>query len=205
MKERPILFSGPMVRAILVGRKTQTRRVVKPQPTGTVRWRCGLNAIDGRLGGAWEDAARVFGCPYGAPGDRLWVRETFCYEWDERNNRWPDPPTYLYRADNHDVYNINDSDKSPWTPSIHMPRAASRLTLEVLNVRVERLQDISERDCVAEGIESDDYPPAPDSDYMFDYRAAYSQLWNSINAKRAPWASNPWVWVIEFRRDLERP
>jgi hypothetical protein len=192
--ERPILFSGPMVRAILDGRKTQTRRVVK-FPNGHQPPKFGDNAatIMGAL--RW----------YAQPGDRLWVRETFItgYDWvngqldcvDEDGN--DKPLKVWYRATDPDIQWTDDDegllDRVPWKPSIHMPRKYCRLTLEVVNVRVERLQDISAENCMAEGIDAtklENTVTAP--------RLRFYNLWESINAKRAPWASNPWVWVIEF-------
>ena len=136
MTERPILFSGPMVRAILEGRKTMTRRVIKLQPTGAadVQYRVAA-AVTMPVSGRQQV------CPYGRVGDHLWVRETWApHAWP------PTGPSYQYAAD--DQYPAPER----WRPSIHMPRAASRITLEVLNVRVERLHDISEEDAKAEGV-----------------------------------------------------
>jgi hypothetical protein len=154
-KERGILFSAPMVRAILEGRKTQTRRVVKNQ----VR-------RDG------------YTCPYGKPGDVLWVRETWC---GDRFNG------VGYRA--------TDAQSGPWKPSIFMPRWASRITLEITDVQVERVHDINECDIVAEGI------PFPTDRYVSyeELLAAFRDLWDSINGKTYPWASNPWVWALTFK------
>jgi hypothetical protein len=192
MADRPILFSAPMVRAILAGTKTKTRRVVKPQPnndpakhhpiepyktpTGLWNW---VLAVTGHGSGD------PFACPYGKPGDRLWVRESFYAE---------SPQTIFYRA-THTTY--EDDPRSGWKPSIHMPRWASRITLEITDVRVQRLQDISEADLDAEGIqELIDGGVDHDGTPLDTYRT----LWDSINAKRAPWESNPWVWAITFRR-----
>lgn len=270
-KERPILFSGPMVRAILDGRKTQTRRLVKgPQPTGPF---LGCFERNGRYKAWLQDrpTSREIICPYGQPiwrqsprfadgsppcdgwywvrwdaesaerlvwlarvadepqddprdhdverwvwsetpnsepesvcldvrepldiqwrrpGDRLWVRETWRVE---RFPSAPDAPHIHYRADQtaeHEAY----SAARMWKPSIFMPRWASRITLEVIGVRVERLQEISEVDAIAEGMQSPGIPAAMSN------RAAFARLWDDINGKRAPWASNPWVWVVEFRR-----
>lgn len=202
MKERPILFSGPMVRAILEGRKTQTRRIVKPQPADDVRT-CNLpnNNVTG-----WESSLRhsygpttVHVCPYGNPGDRLWVRE----KWAEM--KWPPTgPRFVYSAD-------KDCDFTPWRPSIHMPRWASRITLEVASVRMERLQDISEADAIAEGIERvrgiergfKEVTPLwkhyTDPSFQgADQRGSFRSLWQSINGPES-WAANPWVWVVEFK------
>jgi hypothetical protein len=186
MSERPILFSGPMVRAILAGTKTQTRRVVKLlegfEPSGSTMH--------------WPHAQKRAGvtvplkCPYGQPGDRLWVRET----WAPVFKRVPHSNGCLYRADD-DGRQINPrSMDGKWKPSIHMPRWASRITLEITGVRVERLQDISGQDVIAEGIEVDILGNAPLTLAIDRYR----RLWDSLNAEHAPWASNPWVWVVEF-------
>lgn len=194
MKERPILFNGAMVRAILAGAKTQTRRVI------TAEWaRClDLDDPDDRTSALEQ-------CPYGKPGDRLWVRET-----------WGGDSLcgYAYRADHPDwlrFHGDGEQPSGPWRPSIHMRREASRLTLEVVSVRVDRLQDISEEDAMAEGIvpmSSGDFPdysvPIADWERVPDRCVtavdSFRSLWDSINAKCAPWASNPFVWVIEFRK-----
>jgi hypothetical protein len=188
MKERPILFSGPMVRAISEGRKTQTRRVIKPQPDDThegkpywhvggfrTSW-IGRESKEPHWGNNWLK------CPYGNPGDRLWVRET----WRNYPYAGNDGAAGLvYRATNDCL------PKGQWKPSIHMPRWASRITLEIKRVWVERLQEISEADCVKEG---------------FDYQGRhknpwyeFQDTWQSINGPDA-WSLNPWVWVIEFAR-----
>lgn len=189
MRERPIIFSGEMVRAILEGRKTQTRRVVKPQPPldewGVSKpWQTDAFEVNGR----------DYRCPYGLPGDRLWVRETFSPDYFDAQSR------HAYRAD----WTLESGEFVPepkWTPSIHMPRWASRITLEVTDVRVERVQDISNSDIYAEGI----LPPDPDEPGPYDpdegARSAFKDLWWSINAKRGyGWEKNPWVWVVEFKR-----
>ncbi len=181
MKERPILFSGEMVRAILEGRKTQTRRLAKVNADG---YPC--------------DSL----CPY-CPGDRLWVRETWsCGKVFDRT-----PPGQIPTVER-DIpvwYAAEDGEESinrgRWRHSIHMPRWASRITLEVTGVRVERLQDISEADACAEGIMrasgvcGQTVRPGP--------RDHFADLWDRINNDRASWASNPWVWVVEFRRVTE--
>lgn len=170
MDDRPILFSAPMVRALLNGTKTQTRRVVKrfevragmPEPEMQSLLRC---------------------CPYGAPGDRLWVRETFMDLG----------ACYLYRADaGAEAERALAAPGQPWKPAIHMPRAASRISLEVTGVRVERLQDISEADVQAEGCTGSPLGHAADA-------MLYPKLWDSINGPGA-WERNPFVWVVEFRR-----
>lgn len=170
MKERPILFSGPMVRAILAGRKTQTRRVVPDQG------RC-LDMEDE----ADRERCRLWGQEkYGAPGDQLWVRET----------RWRNGGFVAT-----DKQNIANEGK---VPSIFMRRIDSRITLEVTAVRVERLQQISPEDVLAEGVAKRSRSAA----FPWHVYAAedFAAGWDSINGKRAPWASNPLVWVIGFKR-----
>lgn len=177
MKERPILFSAPMVRAILSGAKTQTRRLVKPQPTSeTATWGCVGGKGFGFLFGG--DFVR---CPYGTPGDRLWVRET----WAEIDTG------FIYRA--------SDEDHNPgqiWRPSIFMRRVATRIRLEVMGVRVERLKAITEADARAEGVGGEYHC----SMCRESPRREFQRLWDLINGKRAPWETNPWVWVVEFKR-----
>lgn len=205
MADRPILFSAPMVRALLAGTKTQTRRGVKPalserewveQRDSGGFWRC----ADGEPTchtGVWEthEYAQQYPivCPYGQPGDRLWVRET----------HMDLGACYLYRADaGAELERAIAAPRQPWRPAIHMPRFASRITLEVSGVRVERLQDISQDDARAEGA-----PPShPSIDAVsreFGYpdfpRSWYAQLWEQINGPDS-WAANPWVWVVEFKR-----
>lgn len=173
MKENPILFSGEMVKAILERQKTQTRRIMKPQPDFSQvrfngrKWEMYLGYPVGH--GAPK-------CPYGEPRSRLWVRETFCYE-SIVNRR------VVYKADGFIPWN-NSEMNGVWRPSIHMPRWASRITLTIKDTRFEPLQSITEADAIAEG---------------FACVADFSRLWDGINAKRGyPWESNPFVWVIEF-------
>jgi hypothetical protein len=205
MKERPILFSGPMVRAILEGRKTQTRRIVKPQPTKDY---VTLMPLSGELVGVTKHGGPIdnrgwLHCPYGKPGDRLWVRET----WGKVHYEGVDEsPTIFYRADERDQ---ERDELTRWRPSIHMPRWASRINLEVVSVRVERLQDISEEDAMSEGIESWEERGVDDAqDYYRDYvtgghvynaKDSFRSLWQSINGPGS-WEANPWVWVVEFKR-----
>lgn len=177
VKERPILFSGAMVQAILEGRKTQTRRVVKPAAP--------FVSTDSGLDIQW--ALGDLHCPYGKPGDRLWVRET----WAQFHN------AMIYAA----TPAMITVDK--WKPSIHMPRWASRITLEIKSVRVERIQDISLNDAVAEGMRIRDTDGGHVFEMGFDAYVspldAYRELWDSINAKRGfGWEKNPWCWAIEF-------
>jgi hypothetical protein len=208
-RERPVIFSGPMVKAILDGRKTQTRRIVKPQP----RADHGLQSMWGTspdgfaFGEKWlwrevgadypDDSSDDRRCPYGVPGDRLWVRETL---------RGGSESLWRYDADDALVDANPDGDRyrinwrKPYDqrwPAIHMPRWASRITLEVTDVRVERLQAITEEDARAEGcwIDEATYGPCDDS-----ARDVFGDLWDQINRKRAPWSSNPWVWRVAFRR-----
>jgi len=204
MTERPIIFSAPMVRAILEGRKTQTRRVLKPIPkykdgswshSGGERWH-----LEKRVP---QDHGRVFiadrgdwWCPFGSIGDRLWVRETFTTNG---------PAKIDYRADGDPAcaYRIR------WMPSIHMPRWICRITLDVVAVRVERLQEISEDDMQAEGVDwlrvlvngAVEYRNVGPAAAYATRPILWRALWDNLNAKRGhSWNANPWVWVIEFKR-----
>lgn len=219
VKERPILFSGPMVRAILDGRKTQTRRAIDRMAGFQVKHfdRSNTPGYDWHFRcqrGMWQDmdhAEVLSRCPYGQSGDRLWVRET-C---------WSNGADVYYPADaGHKAFGASDEfyDRliklhhyaggfSQKVPSIHMPRWASRITLEITGVRVERLQDISEADAMAEGIhkfhnmEMYGYDPKGTPGPMIGGSAAeaFYHLWESINGPDS-WAANPYVWVIEFKR-----
>ena len=195
MKERPILFSGAMVRALLAGTKTQTRRVCKPAAT--------LSAVvevpdpmergqvyNGSHFGD-EDGEVQFASPYGGRGDRLWVRETFC-KIIGQSGGWIETD---YRASYTHGFRLGDTlgIKKRWTPSIHMPRDASRITLEITSVRVERLQAISRGDAMAEGC------PFPNMEQGADPRKWYAELWGAINGPDS-WAANPWVWVVSFKK-----
>ncbi len=215
MKERPILFSGPMVRAILEGRKTQTRRVVRPQPTH-IEW---FQHQQGWLGSFGVDAGtknnphRMVPCPYGVPGDRLWVRESFlCFGSSDSITPAVQRACQIrYKADDGPAVWIpmpaEAKEPTPslkGKPSIHMPRWTSRITLEIVSVWVERLQDITEADAIAEGIERDAENPGRFVDYRHDEsampaRASYWSLWDKINGDGSA-ALNPWVWVVEFKR-----
>ena len=237
MKERPILFSGAMVRAILDGRKTQTRRIMKNQPPAdTFRmdtfhhpkgqhyfWAYKEDFSGCELHPGWEPIC----CPYGKPGDRLWVREAWRVgkPHDERAPRDIFPHvlardtgvTVLYQAGgwrslgpagrNEPIYG-DDEPMPDWAgkgrPSIHMPRALSRITLEITGVRVERLNECSEEDARAEGATCIDEITGrqvlfPNQCNAGSYRLGYRRLWNSINGAGA-WDANPWVWVVEFRK-----
>ncbi len=209
MKERPILFSGPMVRAILEGRKTMTRRMVKfvNQANLSKFMSHGVSRVSwcDKPGEpmAMDETDFLTWCPYGVPGDRLWVRETFA---EVGCTGWPiNKFEYAYRADftNGNWEGYADMCFEKWKPSIFMPRAASRILLEVTDVRVERLQDITEADAKAEGVEPDD-----EQGYWKGYlhpgvhnsaKKSFSGLWRSINGYES-WDQNPWVWVVEFRK-----
>lgn len=217
MKERPILFSGPMVRALLDGSKTQTRRIVKPQPPMGTRDvftfhhpspRTHYWAFDGDSLLDW-----AYPCPQGDVGDRLYVRETWQHSNHPLGPYEPDCHVF-YRADylddplGADLERSADGIRRQWRPSIHMPRAASRITLEVTGVRVERLQDISEDDAKAEGARL--YAAANELSHggwshdewhvHASAKESFIRLWDGLAAPRADWQSNPWVWVVEFRR-----
>jgi hypothetical protein len=234
------LFSAEMVRAILAGRKTQTRRVVKPQPWeypfgGPEMYqptviRKGFEEAGDEIYGIYGlDGEWGVRCPYGQPGDLLWVREAHRI-LDDPAARFADEPetpphpdfgsydagvairrgengerlVVDYRADGGHGRIRDRMGKPQWKPSIHMPRWACRLTLRVTDVRVERVQEISRDDSRAEGLKHANahqigktyYAPG----WVEDPRDAFARLWDSINAKRAPWESNPWVWVVEFER-----
>lgn len=212
MKERPIIFSGEMVRAILEGRRTQTRRIINPQPyegcsklIGPEMYAPAIEDKDGMIDAGPEiygvyDEYGEYGCkcPYGQPGDRLWVRETWAMSGHERVE---------YRAfpkDGKDFRSV-----SGWRASIHMPRWASRITLEIVDVKVERLQKMSSDDLEKEGLnyfENEDFCAA--EHYQAGgspiqggspERFAFIALWNRIYGAGS-WESNPWVWKIEFKR-----
>jgi hypothetical protein len=228
MTDRPILFSAEMVRAILYGRKTQTRRAIKPQPTILAK---GYEDID-QLGTAKDRIGPLLFCPkpckYGAFGDALWVRETFCAHWGAPPHGAPQsyrivtgdelPPIEQQNGDFYqpvpsDIMTIwyeaegNKPFHMKWKPSIHMPQWASRITLRITDIRVERLQDISEEDAIAEGVALERYVPVSDSAGKHSSGEAeptdpveeYRDLWNKINGPGA-WEANPWVWVISFER-----
>ena len=198
MNERPILFSAPMVRALLAGTKTQTRRIFKPERmTWDANGRYTTHAMRGGElsttgSGPFKPSSWLHYCPYGQPGDRLWVRETFA-RIDGQTRPWIETDykaTYTHGDRLGDTLGI----KKRWTPSIHMPRHASRITLEVTGVRVERLQDISEADAIAEGARNSLHLPGG----RFA-RENFEHLWWTIHGDGS-WESNPWVWVIEFKR-----
>jgi len=257
VKERPILFSGPMVRALLDGRKTQTRRIVKPQHVAY---------IDEHQG--FREPCNAEVCPYGAPGDRLWVRETLwvseCGKWfmcdgpqgTFESGIFNEHERYVYRTA--EMFERGETPRfmvSSWynqgryikgknrrwvpafdlnamdmeqpgkyavqakfrkhRPAIHMPRWASRLVLEVTGVRVERLCDISEADAQAEGVApffevykgmgQEQTISTGERAADAPHRASFACLWDEINGDRALWKSNPWVWVVEFKRAEPTP
>jgi hypothetical protein len=197
-KERPILFSGPIIRAILEGRKTQTRRVVKPRPPADhpfpqpcvndgYWWNDSKDDHDDVS--FWPTYSTCLPCPYGKPGDRLWVRETHMIHGGE----------IAYAATDQHLVGCDR-----WKPSIHMPRWASRITLEITGVRVERLDDISEADAMAEGAErpvlsATELDGIPVHPMTGSYADGFRDLWESINGPES-WAENPWVWVVEFQK-----
>lgn len=221
MKERPVIFNGEMVRAILDGRKTQTRRVMKAQPEypelglrhivestnsndiGKYFWSqsnaCGIN----------KPRSKAFPCPFGQVGDRLWVRETWQgplvdeeHTEDYRANadKFQTPEFCEYAADGGarpEFCDLDDNVRQGWRPSIHMPRWASRITLEITAVRVERLNDISHDDAKAEGCCYGRGGGVPD--FAVTPADHFPTLWASIYGEES-WSANPWVWVIEFRR-----
>lgn len=217
MKERGMIFNSEMVRAILDGRKTQTRRIMKPQPEPCPRgghwwpsnaFKTMLHVEDemqngkGGWGGLVGDA-----CPFGDVGDRIWVRET----WAEAGASAQDLKLYRANYPEHvpSIYeNVPPAEEIRWTPSIHMPRWASRILLEITDVRVERLNAISEEDAEAEGIDMEALYDSQDCyDCIADHNmtgrptvtGAFKYLWESIYGEEG-WKSNPWVWVIEFKR-----
>lgn len=219
MRERPILFSAPMVRAILEGRKTQTRRVVKLQPASGVR-------LSPFVPSGLEDGHGYgLNCPYGVPGDRLWVRETHWRftgcppAWDGFVSPPSGNPYYAraYLGDPKLDDNLVSAGAAVIVPSIYMPRWASRILLEITEVRVQRLHEISEDCAVAEGVDTsplthediNDIPKGIVRDVAWalgvgsrpSAKLAFQFLWDDLNDKRGfGWATNPWVWAITFRR-----
>lgn len=210
IKERPILFSAPMVRAILESRKTVTRRALNAQALKNIGYGVQLGECHElpREGPLHPNSIGYYTdfCPIGQPGDRLWVRETFIDLRGTGVEHRPDPDgplqRYAYAADCRPGSHSDEARKDfglKYKPSIHMPRAACRILLEITDVRVERLQDISRADIRAEGLQcppelaSDDVSP----NYRDWYPAAWRELWNSTGGN---WDANPWVWVVEFKR-----
>ena len=217
MKEHPILFNTEMVKAVLDGRKIQTRRVLKPQQLGPERivhfkddqFVCGSNS--GKIG---IFDPNIYKCPYGQIGDRLWVRETWA-QIDLRelfSNRLDSQ--IVYKAGPHpferELPHMWTEGKDKWKPSIHMKREYCRINLEITDIRIERVQDISEEDAKSEGSIPGDVSMFDDTEIqLLDYphkkkdtpfKNGFSLLWDSINEKRGfGWDVNPWVWVVEFK------
>ena len=185
---KPIVFNAEMVRAILDERKTQTRRLVKSYYNVDLK-----RVLDPSKDGTFdfvfnnkEESSHLVKCPFGQPGDFLWVKETFA--------RYPQ---FTYKADRYEFKDSNGKVWIPkWTPSIHMPRHLSRILLQVINIRVERVQDISEEDVKAEGVK----PTINSSRCLDKYKSSFESLWDSINKEGSKWDDNPWVWVIEFNQ-----
>lgn len=212
MKEHPILFSTPMVQAILEGRKTQTRRIVKPQPPLDNEDDDILVERDDCMGypalvASWEGETQIHNVkfPYGVEGDILWVRETWRQLIDCTTG---EKAGFTYCATDEEVA-ITESlekrfkSKIKWKPSIHMPKEACRLFLKIKSVRVERLQDISEKDAIAEGVKMVDGETMYQNYYLGEgtwetsAKNSFCSLWESINGPES-WEANPWVWVIEW-------
>ena len=203
MKEKPIIFSTEMVRAILDGRKTQTRRVVKPQPkphqSGGWIWEKVGGVIATKSGKIYK-SKMLSRNPYGQSGDRLWVRETWRIFDNKNEDCGCNEPCSCHRYNGKPIYRANNpEDGYKWKPSIHMPKKYARIWLEITNIRVERLQEISEEDSIAEGsqIPCSELPKSCQQGTLTE-RTQFSRIWDSINGKKYPWADNPWVWVIEF-------
>jgi len=203
-KERPILFNGEMARAILDGRKTQTRRVIKLNGSGRVK------EVGSCRNWHLDDPDAVLACPYGKPGDRLWVRETWSASSEHMAIHRPYPDSWFwYRADN----DRPTWAEGRWKPSIHMPRWASRILLEVVSVRVERVQMIGPIDCFAEGCMPIDQWPRQkevvsgtagegviEAYKQSQSKEVFKELWDSINDGRGfGWGVNPRVWAVEFK------
>jgi hypothetical protein len=197
MKERPILFNGDMVRAILEGRKTQTRRPIKNLPECAILdTKRDLKFQDPHMA---EWLLKTLKCPFGQPGDRLWVRETWC-RVTRLNDCYSKHSNLCGGVDSWDYYKADEKSLPAgfnWKPSIHMPREASRIILKIDEIRVERVQDIAEDDAEAEGT-----PARPDIACAgTSARIAFAEVWDSIYFKQgADWQKNPLVWVVKFHR-----
>jgi hypothetical protein len=199
VKERGMIFNDEMVRAILEGRKTQTRRPVKNVRADNCLV---ISKPTKKRNGVYThvmDAPEHGLCPFGNVGDRIWVRETFNAFWldDDVIQEIKDGVSLAselcdYKAD----YSDSSKPSEGWTPSIHMPRWASRILLEITDVRVERLHDMSEADAKAEGASPATYKITPPEAV---YRVGFGDIWRGIYGQEN-WLSNPWVWVIEFKR-----
>ncbi|HBV6573000.1 TPA: hypothetical protein MD371_000417 [Klebsiella pneumoniae] len=214
MKERGMIFNGEMVRALLDGRKTQTRRIIKDCTVGSDQISKFIQIEKKFIGCYPEDVPELIRecCPYGVPGDRIWVREAF-----RVHSRATDVATLVYKASERNSWTeqthrvpvaVCNKPATPekWTPSLHMPRWASRILLEITDVRVERLNAISEEDATAEGVPPagsllPDYPGTfltPKGDFA-TAKVAFQRLWESIYGEES-WKANGWVWVISFKR-----
>lgn len=204
MKERGIIFNSEMVRAILDGRKTQTRRVMNNQPCTLPGETISVQQDDFNFrwaGDLHNDTSGWFPCPFGKVGDRLWVRETFCIVHDEQfgEENWIDyraTPKYSDKKPAGWDAEPNDPEALNWAPSIHMPRWASRIKLEITDVRVERLQAASDDDFKAEGYPLDRELTGGSTDAFCWFR----HLWDSVSKPDCNFESNPWVWVVEFKK-----
>lgn len=187
MKTHPILFSTPMVQAILDGRKTMTRRIIKPQqPSSFMYGEKKQNDCTWYVN--FPSIIKPVKCPYGKPGDVLWVRETFA----------PALGDYAYMADYAKVVLNLPENKGLWKPSIHMPKAACRIFLKITDIKVERLQDITREECKKEGVLL-----GIDNGKFAGWHDIFRDLWENINGPDS-WQSNPWIWVIAFER-CEKP
>ena len=214
MTERGMIFNGEMVRALLSGRKTQTRRIIKDCTVGRDQISKFIQIEKKFIGCYPEDVPELIRecCPYGIPGDRIWVREAF-----RVHSRATDVATLVYKASERNSWTeqthrvpvaVCNKPATPekWTPSLHMPRWASRILLEITDVRVERLNAISEEDATAEGVPPagsllPDYPGTfltPKGDFA-TAKVAFQRLWESIYGEES-WKANGWVWVISFKR-----
>lgn len=208
VKELPILMHARSIRGILEGRKTQTRRIVKPQPLH-IEWFAHQNGWCGRFrddgGTAGDPAYRMVKCPYGVPGDRLWVRETWRYDDNPKAYRGiplDDRRRVIYSGSENwdEVERLVPADNSlrRKRPSIHMPRWACRLVLEVTGVRVERLHDITAKDIMAEGVTTEQRNHQARW-FSQPWHMAFRELWDDTNGDGA-WDRNDWVWVVEFNQ-----
>ena len=211
MNDKPILFSAPMIRALLEGRKTQTRRIIKPQPSVKAYLPGIVLGQPGTWGFSGGPDLEKIACPYNPAGGLLWVRETFrrfvaCDECgcSEHPCPCPEDGAVFYRADENYQGPKCDPDDPNWKPSIFMPRVVSRITLEIKDIRVERLHDLKGWDCAAEGIMLDHWKlkeyPMHDMGVEAEnriLRKRFKELWQSINGPDS-WDTNPWVWVVNF-------
>jgi hypothetical protein len=221
MRERPIIFSTEMVRACLAGRKTQTRRPIKYQKpywrfsdfrtdVASISKLTGKNTNDNVWAGFYfgpeNESPGYFKCPFGRPGNRLWVRETFYIDKTPTDNdgEWAGYETELYYKADDEINPDVDVNLIKWTPSIFMPYWASRITLEIINVRVERLQEITEEDALSEGFE---IGHGLDESSPFFAKGAFKKYWDSLYTKKPEyqWDANPWVWVIDFTNNPTIP